>query len=105
MAQPSALQTDTVIQVSPRVLCKVLENEAVLLDLQSGEYFGLNEVGCRIWQLIPAQGSLGAIRNCLVEEYDVSTDQAWHDLEILIAELMQRGLVSAIPAPSDPVIE
>jgi len=99
MAQPSSLRADTTIRLSPKVLFKILDDEAVLLDLQSGQYFGLNELGCRIWQLIPAHGRLGEIQDLLVEEYDVSTDQAWHDLEDLIAELMRRGLVSAVPEP------
>src|SRR5262245_13310735 len=99
------LQADSVIQASPQVLFKILENEAVLLDLQSGEYFGLNEVGCRIWQLIPELGRMGPILDRLVEEYDVAADQAWHDLKALMTELLQRGLVSAVPAPPDPVID
>jgi hypothetical protein len=102
---PLLLQPDAAIRLSKEVLFKVLGDEAVLLDLHSNQYFGLNEVGCRIWQLIPELGRLDAIRDRLVEEYDVSIDQAWHDLKILITELMQRGLVSAIPAPPDPVID
>jgi coenzyme PQQ synthesis protein D (PqqD) len=101
----ATLRADTVVHLCPKVVFKVLDDEAVLLDLQSGEYFGLNEIGCRIWQLIPASGRLEAIRDRLVEEYDVPADRAWHDLKALIAELLQRGLVSAIPAPPDPVIE
>ncbi len=81
--------------MSPEVLFKVLDDEAVLLDPLSGQYFGLNQVGCRIWQLIPELGRLGSIRDRLVEEYDVSADQAWQDLKTLIAELLGRGLVSA----------
>jgi len=90
---------DTAVQLCPEVLFKVLDDEAVLLDPGSGQYFGLNEVGCRIWQLIPAHGRLGAICDRLVEEYDVAADRAWHDLRILIAELMRRGLVRAVAEP------
>jgi len=104
-AAPLFLQPDIAIQLSEKVLFKVLGDEAVLLDLHSNQYFGLNEVGCRIWQLIPELGRLASIRDRLVEEYDVSVDQAWHDLKTLIAELLQRGLVSATTAPPDPVLE
>ncbi len=93
------LQADTTIRLSPEVLFKVLEDEAVLLDPLSGQYFGLNEVGCRIWELIPVHGRLGTIRDRLVEEYDVPPEQAWQDLRALIAELMRRGLVTAVSEP------
>jgi hypothetical protein len=99
------LKADTVVHLCPKVVFKVLDDEAVLLDLQSGQYFGLNEIGCRIWQLIPELGRLAPIRDRLVREYDVSADHAWHDLKTLIAELLQRGLVNAIPAPPDSVLE
>jgi hypothetical protein len=93
----TALQAETAIQLSPEVLFKHLGDEAVLLDLESGQYFGLNEVGSRIWQLIPAHGYLGTIRDHLVKEYDVQADRAWHDLETLVAELMRRGLIATVP--------
>lgn len=93
------MRTDTAVRLCPEVLFKVLDDEAVLLDLDSGQYFGLNELGCRIWQLIPAHGRLGVIRDRLMEEYDVSADRAWSDLETLIAELIRRGLVRTDPEP------
>lgn len=93
------LHAETDIRLCKEVLFKVLDDEAVLLDLNSGQYFGLNEIGCRIWQLIPEHSRLGAIRDRLVEEYDVTADRAWDDLEILITELIRRGLVTAVSEP------
>ena len=46
------------ITVSPEVLFQEVGGEAVLLDLASESYFGLDDVGMRIWQLLQEQGSL-----------------------------------------------
>jgi hypothetical protein len=48
------------ITVSPEVLFQEVGGEAVLLDLKSESYFGLDDVGMRIWQLLQEQGSLRA---------------------------------------------
>ena len=39
---------------APDILSRILDGEAVLLDLASGTYFGLNPVGSRVWELISA---------------------------------------------------
>ncbi len=45
-------------RISPDVLFRELAGEAVLLDLKSQRYFGLGEVGTRIWQLLDEQGEI-----------------------------------------------
>lgn len=96
---PYEIRACTVIRHAADVLFTALGEESILLDLKSGTYFGLNEVGSRIWQLIPTHGRLDAIRDRLIEEYEVQADRAWQDLETLVVELLRRGLVAAIPQP------
>ena len=65
----------------------------VLLDLKSEEYLGLNEVGARIWQLLQDGKGLDEISNILIGEYDVSRDELNGDIDQLVAELRDAGLV------------
>ena len=58
------------LTVSPDVVFRELEGEAVLLDLESGTYFGLNAVGTRIWSLIQERDSLRAVLDAITDEYD-----------------------------------
>jgi hypothetical protein len=92
------LRADTILRPSPDVLFRDLGDEAVLLDLKSGTYFGLNAVGSRIWQLIVAQAPLGTVRDRLLAEYDVQAEQAWEDVEVLAGELVRRGLLGETKA-------
>lgn len=76
------------------MLFRHLENEAVLLDLKSGTYFGLNEVGARAWHLIVERGSLARVLEALAEEFDVEREIVERDLLALAAQLVARNLAS-----------
>ena len=79
------------------MLSRVLDGEAVLLDLKSGTYFGLNEVGSEVWELLGSGASVGEIRDQLLELFDVDRDTVIRDLEALVAQLEERGLVEIEP--------
>jgi hypothetical protein len=78
--------------VGEQVLFRQLQDEAVLLDLKSGTYFGLNDVGARVWQLILEDGRLSRVLDVLVEEYTVERHVAERDLLSLVGELVDRKL-------------
>jgi len=80
-------------RISDDVVFRELEGEAVLLNMQSGTYFGLDAMGTRIWQLIERHGTLSAVRDELVQEFDVEADAATRDLLDLVGQLAARGLV------------
>jgi len=71
-----------------------VSGETVLLDLESENYFGLDEVGTRIWQLIKEKDDLQAIYNTLLDEYEVEESRLQADLEALLGEISKLGLVS-----------
>ena len=65
------LSLDDALTISPDVMFRHLNDEAVLLDLKSGTYFGLNDVGARTWQLILEHGRLSHVLDVLLQEYAV----------------------------------
>jgi len=75
------------------VVFRELEGEAVILNLETGTYFGLNEVGTRIWALIQEHRSLGRVFEAMRAEYGVSPDVLKSDLLRLVEELRAKGLV------------
>jgi Coenzyme PQQ synthesis protein D (PqqD) len=77
----------------PDVLMQTVVGESVLLDLRSQKYFGLNQVGTRVWQLLQETGDVGDIRARLLAEYDVQPDQLERDLDDLLERLLRAGLV------------
>ena len=81
------------ITPSPEVISQEVSGETVLLDLQSENYFGLDEVGTRIWQLIKETDDLQAIFETLLAEYDVSEERLRQDLDTLLGEISGLGLI------------
>jgi len=71
-----------------------LAGEAVILDLTSGVYYGLNEVGAKIWHLIQQPQTIQAIQHNLLQEYDVDPEVCTQDLLQLLQELQAAGLVN-----------
>lgn len=79
------------------VMARVVGDETVILDLQSGVYFGLDPVGTDIWKLLVEGVSLADIRTSLLDRYDVTATQLESDVLKLASELQSRGLI--LPAP------
>lgn len=66
----------------------------VLLDHARGEYFGLDEVGSRIWELIRERRDLGGIIDSLQAEYEVDPEILAADVRGLLMELCIRRLIA-----------
>jgi hypothetical protein len=86
-----------IVRISDDVVFRELDGEAVLLNLETGTYFGLDEVGSRIWQFIEQYGSLSTVLDEIVREFDVDRPVAERDLIDLVGQLVSRGLVETEP--------
>tara|TARA_R110002049_G_scaffold247322_2_gene421496 strand:- start:779 stop:1093 length:315 start_codon:yes stop_codon:yes gene_type:complete len=93
------MNLDQIISLSPKVISQEIAGETVILDLEHECYFGLDAVGSRIWQLIREGASLRTIRNTLLNEYDVEEAQLQSDLEALLTDACNRGLITLHQAP------
>ena len=71
------------------------DDEIVLLDMDSGGYYGLNEVGSRIWVLLQEGYTPSEALNALVQEYEVSEEQLRNDMEQFLIALHTRGLIQS----------
>jgi len=71
-----------------------LDDEAVVLSLEGGVYFGLNPVGTRIWRLVQQPRTVREVRDCLVGEYDVDPRRGERDLLAFLGQLVAKGLVT-----------
>ena len=78
---------------SDDVLFQVVGGEAVLLDLRREQYFGLNPVGTRIWQLLADDAPLQSVFETICNEYAVAPESARQDLIELIEQLAAADLV------------
>ena len=80
--------------VHPSVITRELSGETVLLNLESGVYYGLDVVGTRVWQLIMEGRTITGVCETMIEEYEVAPDVLRDDVSRLVGELRERGIVT-----------
>ena len=81
------------VLVNKDVVFHVVQDEAVLLNQEAGTYFGLDEVGTRMWSLLVEHGQVGRAYEQLLEEYEVDKTRLRSDLLELVSELVSQGLL------------
>jgi hypothetical protein len=82
------------VAILPDAIARRMGDETVILHLGSGTYFGLEEVGSRIWDLIAEEKSLAEICDILLGEYQVSRHLLERDIAVLIEDLLARDLIA-----------
>jgi hypothetical protein len=88
------------LSLSSRIACaadvthREIAGEAVVLDLASGTYFGLNTVATRAWGMLKEGASLADIHAALLREYDVDAATLTRDLLEWADALLRRGLIT-----------
>lgn len=81
------------ISIPKEVLFREIAGEAVLLNLETGKYFGLDQVGTRMWQLLAQHNQIEPALDDLVREYDTTKDQLQRDLLDLVDKLVSHQLI------------
>jgi Coenzyme PQQ synthesis protein D (PqqD) len=85
-------------EVLPHVLVRFLDKESVLLNLETERYYGLDETGTRMWQLLTTAPSIDAAFQDLQNEYDVESELLRLHLTELLGRLVENGLLQIQPA-------
>lgn len=97
------LSPSTKLVINPNTISAGLDGGVVIMGMDpvgvdsasnQEQYYALNEVGARIWQLIEAGLSLAEIKVELLGEYNTSAEALWQDIQGLAMDLLQEGLVS-----------
>tara|TARA_B110000902_G_C14200097_1_gene547407 strand:+ start:491 stop:748 length:258 start_codon:yes stop_codon:yes gene_type:complete len=81
------------IKANNKILFQKLGKEAVILHLDSEEYFGLDEIGTRIWEVLKQEGSTEKALSILLKEYNVEEEILRADIEELIEQLRKEKIL------------
>lgn len=79
---------------SEDVLVREIDGQAILLNLETEAYFGLNEPGTRMWELLTSSPSIDDAYRKLLDEFEVEPERLKADLGELLAGLIGQGLVA-----------
>ncbi len=86
------------LHIPENVLFTTVDGDAVLLNTRSNQYFALDEVGARVWNLLTEGKSLRAAYEILLDEYEVDPVPLERDLLELVGHLTENGLVESVSA-------
>jgi hypothetical protein len=90
----------TRVEIGESVIFQKLNDEAVLLNMSNQQYFGLNDTGARMWELLVTLGEPSEVVARMEQDYSVPAATLQADLESLMKELLDAGLLRSVaPAP------
>ena len=93
MPNSTIVTLESRITIPKDVVFREIAGEAVILNLETGKYFGLDQVGTRMWQLLAEHKQVEPALNDLTTEYDTTRDQLQHDLLELVDNLAAHQLI------------
>ena len=87
------IPTTSKISVPDGVLVQELQGESVLLNVNTENYYGLDEVGTRMWSVLREAPSIADAIDTLLDEYEVERATLESDVSDLLAELLEKKLI------------
>lgn len=94
-----SISPESIVVVSQDQVSCDLAGEAAILELKTGTYFGLDEVGASVWNLIAQPRRVIEVRDALLAQYDVEAEQCGRELIELLDALHERGLIQVAEGP------
>jgi hypothetical protein len=82
------------VTISKNVFAQEIDDETIILDSTTQEYFSLNEIGKVIWSLLAENKNLEQIKEEMLEMYEVPEEQLEKDVLNFLQALEQKGLIS-----------
>ncbi len=83
------LSSDTIIQRNDSVIFSDIDDQVVMMDLDNGDYFELNTVGTRIWELLETPTTVNDLVKTLLSEFDIAEDVCRTETEAFINNMLR----------------
>lgn len=73
-----------------------LNGDAVILSMKNGKYYGLNEVGRHIWNVIKSPANLKEIQAKILDEYEVDEETCYREVASFLQKMLGEGLIEVL---------
>jgi len=90
---PHTISTTSVVAAAKDQVSSDLAGEAVILSLQTGMYYGLDQVAAHIWELLRTPTSVADIRDTILQQFDVEPEACERDVLTFLRQLAEQGLI------------
>jgi hypothetical protein len=89
----SPIADSTMISRSPSVLTAEVDGEVVMMSIEQGQYFGLDDIGSDIWKRLDSPCAFGDLINRLAADYDADRASIAADVRALLESMAERDVV------------
>ncbi|MBN2275195.1 MAG: lasso peptide biosynthesis PqqD family chaperone [Bacteroidales bacterium] len=93
LSKKNEITPDTVLQRKPELLFNEIDGEVVMLSIENGEYYGMDKVGSRIWELLEQPIKMNELTNILICEFEVSNQQCVEESLEFLSKLYEKKLI------------
>jgi hypothetical protein len=87
------LTPETIVQRNPKLIANHMDGEIVMMSIDNGEYYGLDEIGSRIWELMGNPIRIDDLINMLTEEFEVQKEECANDTMEFLNDLEEKHLL------------
>lgn len=87
------ISTESVVNWADDIVASDIDDEKVMMSVEKGEYFGLDPIGSRVWELIEKPVKVGDLIDALLQKYDVDRETCEHDVLVFLQELHESGIL------------
>jgi hypothetical protein len=98
----TAVTLDSVVRVSDSQVSALLGDEVVILELNTGQYYGLEGIGPAVWKLVQSPVAVRDVRDEILRLYDVEAEVCERDLLALLADMAERRILDVIVPRATP---
>ncbi len=100
LSSKPSISLHSVVAASNEQISADLGDEAVILGVRTGSYYGFDQVGLFIWNLLQAPQAVSDIRDAILQEYEVEREECEQDLLAFLNDLADKSLINVINEPS-----
>lgn len=93
MGGENMINSDTKIMRNSDIISSEMDEETVMMNIEQGEYYGVNPVGSRIWELLETPWTFGSLCAQLRKEFDVSEEECKRDVGEFVNVMREKNLV------------
>lgn len=93
MKTSPVITSNSIVQRNPKLIANQMDGEIVMMSIDNGEYYGLDEVGSRIWELMDKPVSIEELIDSLVMEFEVSREECFQDTLEFLGDLFAKDLL------------
>ena len=101
LEKKQSISLSSVAVASSELVSANLDGEVVILGFRSGSYYGLDQVGVSVWELLQQPRKVSELRDAIFNEYDVELARCERDLLSLLEELAEKQLIEIKNEPAN----